>query len=110
MEPRLEPIEIAQRGELSPHLDEGHLDGVFGEVGVAQDPMRDENAAVADLTNQCAEGLFVALPRPIHDRSQHPLPLAVGPGGAPSPSMSVGVAGFVRNRRSDRLATDRDGD
>ncbi len=51
MEPRLEAIEVAQGGKLPPHLDEGHLDGVLGEVRVAQDPMRDEDAAVADLTN-----------------------------------------------------------
>ena len=74
MEPRLEPIEVAQRGKLPPHLDEGHLDRVLGEVGVAEDPMRDEDAAVAHLTNQGAEGLLVALPRLVHDRSQHPPP------------------------------------
>ena len=74
MEPRIESIEVAQGGELPPHLDEGHLDGVLGEVGVAQDPMGDEDAAVADLTNQGAEGLLVALSRLVHDRSQHPLP------------------------------------
>ena len=61
MKPRLEPVEVAQGGELPPHLDEGHLDRVLGEVGVAQDPMRDEDAAVADLANQGAEGLLVAL-------------------------------------------------
>ena len=74
MEPRLEPIEVAQRGELPPDLDEGHLDRVLGEVRVAQDPMRDEDAAVADLTNQGGEGLLVALSRLVHDRSQHVLP------------------------------------
>ena len=42
MEPRLEPIELAQRRELPPYLDQGDLDRVLGEVGVAQDPMRDE--------------------------------------------------------------------
>lgn len=33
--------------------------------------MRDEDAAVADLTNQGGEGLLVALSRLAHDRSQH---------------------------------------
>ena len=117
MEPRLEPIEVAQGGELPPHLDEGHLDRVLGEVGVAQDPMRDEDAAVADLTNQGAEdllvdltnqgaeGLLVALPRLVHDRSQHPLPPVFDAGAAPSTSMSVGVVAIVRYRR---LETARD--
>ena len=110
MEPRLEPIEVAQRGELPPHLDEGHLDRVLGEVGVAQDPMGDEDAAVADLANQGAEGLLVALPRLVHDRSQHPLPPgrrrrsgAVNEhesGGRGNRSISTGpTAGLVRGRR-----------
>ena len=74
MEPRLEPIGVAQGRELPPHLDEGHLDRVFGEVDVAQDPVRDEDAAVADRTNQGAEGLLVALLRSIHEGPKHPLP------------------------------------
>ena len=60
MEPGVEPVEVAQGGELAPHLDEGHLDRVLGEAGVAQDPMCDEDAPVADLANQDGEGLFVA--------------------------------------------------
>ena len=39
--------------------------------------MRDEDAAVADLTNQGAEGLLVALFRSIHQCPEHPLPLVV---------------------------------
>ena len=102
VEPRLEPIEVAQGGELPPHLDEGHLDGVLGEVRVAQDPMGDENAAVADLANQGAEGLLVALSRPVHDRSQHPLPPVFDALAAPSTSMSVGVGAIVRYQRDRR--------
>ena len=75
MEPRLEPIEVTQRGELTPDLDESDLDRVLGEVGVAQDPMGDEDAAIADLTNQGGEGLFVALfARSTIDRSTRCLP------------------------------------
>ena len=82
VEPCLEPIEVAQGGEVPPDLDEGYLDRVLGEVGVAQDPMGDEDAAVADLTNQGAEGLLVALPRLVHDRSEHRVPLVFGAGRA----------------------------
>ena len=92
MEPRLEPIGVAQCRKLPPHLDERYLDRVLGEVRVAQDPMGDEDAAVADLTNQGGEGLFVALSRLVHDRSQHPLPPGRRRRLAPSTSMSVGVA------------------
>ena len=96
VEPRVEPIKVAQRGQLAPHLDERYLDRVLGEVGVAKDPMRDEDAAVADLTNQRAEGLFVALSRLVHDRSQHSRPPGLRRRRAPSTSMSVGFAAIVR--------------
>lgn len=82
MKPRLEPIEVAQRRELTPHMDEGHLDGVLGQARVAEDPVGNEDAPVADLANQGAEGLLVALPCLIHDRSKHPRPLSSTPLGA----------------------------
>ena len=96
MEPRVEPIGVAQRGQLSPYLDEGYLDRVLGEARVTQDPMGDEDAAVADLTDQGAEGLFVALSCLVHDRSQHRCLPVSDARGAPSTSMSVGRAAIVR--------------
>lgn len=54
--------------------------------------MRDEDAAVADLTNQGAEGLLVALPRSIHECPEHPLPPRRRRRLAPSTSMSLNVA------------------
>jgi hypothetical protein len=77
MEPRIKSIKVAQGRKLPPHLDEGHLDRVLGEVGVPQDPMRDVDAAVADLANQGGERFFVAAPRLIHDASEHRFLLAV---------------------------------
>jgi hypothetical protein len=77
MEPRLESVRVAQGRELPPYLDEGHLDGVLGEAGVAQDAMGDEDAAVADLANQGGERFFVAEPRLIHDASEHRFLLVV---------------------------------
>jgi hypothetical protein len=95
MEPRIESIEVAERRELPPHLDEGNLDRVLGEVGVAQDPMRDEDAAVTDLANQGAEGLLVALSRLVHDRSQHPLPPWLS---TPEGAVSKHECGWCGNR------------
>jgi len=68
MEPGFEPIELAQRGKLAPNLDERHLYGVFGQVGVPQDSVRNKHAPSADLANQGGEGLLVALPGSIHNR------------------------------------------
>jgi hypothetical protein len=92
MEPRLEPIEVAKGGELAPHLDEGHLDRVLGEVGVAQDPVRDEDAAVANRTNQGAEGLLVTLTRSIDECPEHLLPPGRRRRLASSTSMSARIA------------------
>ncbi len=52
MEPRLEPIEVAQRRELTPHLDEGRLDRVLGEVGVAERADQDRYRA-PELLPEC---------------------------------------------------------
>ena len=71
MEPRVETIRVAQGRKLPPHLDEGHLDGVLGEAGVAQDAVGDEDAAVADLADEGGERFLVAAPRLIHDASEH---------------------------------------
>ena len=64
----------------------------FGRI-----PMRDEDAAVADRTNQGAEGLLVALVRSIHECPEHPLLLVVGAGVASSTSMSLRTGQMVRS-------------
>jgi len=74
VEPRLEAVGVAEGRELLPCLDEGQLDRVLGEVGITQDPVRDEDAAVADDANQGAEGLLVAMPRLFDECSQHSVP------------------------------------
>src|SRR6185369_12489619 len=71
MEPRFEAIGVAQRTQLPPGHDEGRLDGILGEVGVTQDPVRDPHAPVADLAGKGVEGLLVTLLRPINELSMH---------------------------------------
>ena len=74
VEPGLEAIRVTERAELPPGRDERGLDGVRGEVGVAQDPTRDRHALVADRSGEGVEGLFVAPLRPIDERSLHSVP------------------------------------
>ena len=62
MEPGLEAIGIAERSKLAPGDDEGRLNGVLGQVGVAQDPARDRHAPIADHAGEGVEGLLVASP------------------------------------------------
>jgi hypothetical protein len=43
MEPGLEEIGIAQRSELAPGGDQRGLNGILGQICVAQDPYRDRH-------------------------------------------------------------------
>jgi hypothetical protein len=60
VEPRLEPGGVSERAELAPRLDEGRLDGILGQVGVAEDPARDGLASVTAPSSQLVEGVAVA--------------------------------------------------
>jgi len=79
MEPGLEEIGIAKRSQLPPGHDEGRLNGVLGQGGVAQDPARDRHASIADLAGEGVEGLLVAPLRSVHEISMHPFLLAPRP-------------------------------
>jgi hypothetical protein len=74
MQPRLEARRISQAGELTPGLDEGRLDRVLGEAGVAKDPKRDRHAPVAKFLRQGTEGLSVPMPRAFDDWCEHLAP------------------------------------
>jgi hypothetical protein len=71
VEPGLEAFGIPQGPHLSPRHDERGLDGVLGEIGVAQDPVRNRQAPVADLAGEGIEGLSIALLRAVDERSMH---------------------------------------
>ena len=87
----IKPNEFATPDDFTAAM-ESDLDRILGQICVAQDPMGDEDAAVADLTNEGAEGLLVALSRLVHDRSQHPLLPGCRRRMAPSTSMSLDLA------------------
>src|SRR5207249_3616928 len=61
VEPRLEPVGIAESWKLSPGRDEGRLHGILGSVSVAQDPIRDRQAPVADAADKGADSGYVRL-------------------------------------------------
>jgi len=62
MQPGLEAIGIAKRSQLAPGHDERRLNGVLGEVSVAQDPARDRHASIADLAGEGVEAVTAAHP------------------------------------------------
>jgi hypothetical protein len=50
------------------------LDRVFGQVGIAQDPVRDGHAAITHAPGEGVEGLSIAPPGALYEFSLH-LPL-----------------------------------
>ena len=73
MEPRIEPIGIAQSRELSPCVNERFLDGVLGPLPVPQDEGRDREETVAGSHRESLEGLVITAPHRFHDIALHRL-------------------------------------
>src|SRR4029078_4454544 len=70
----LEAVRIAKMREPPPGEDEGVLQRVLGEAGVAQDPVSDRVERVADLVHQDRERLPIAPTGPLDEVSIHPVP------------------------------------
>ena len=51
-----------------PRGEQRQLDGVRCEVGVAEDPVRDRHAPIADRRDEGFEGFFVSLLRTLDER------------------------------------------
>ncbi len=61
MEPRLEPIRVAEGPEVAPRGDQRGLDGVLGDIGVAQDAGGNRHASVSGRAGQGIEGVTIPL-------------------------------------------------
>ena len=72
MEPRFEPVGIAQAGELAPRIDQGDLDGVLGAARVAENAKGDAEAAITDEPGERRERPVVAVACLLDHRPQHP--------------------------------------
>jgi hypothetical protein len=60
VEPRFETGRVTQGAQLGPGRDQGGLDGVLGQVKIAEDPYRDRQASIADRARQRVERFRVA--------------------------------------------------
>jgi nitroreductase len=117
-EPGLESIGVPEGRELAPGGDEGALQRVLGEVGVAQDPRRDRVHPVAGLADQPPERFAVAPHRPLDGVSHAwPPPCRTGVGavahyeGRGTPNVQAvqeTIAGAVGGSRSTRGARDHE--
>ena len=67
VEPGVEPVRAAQRGQVTPGPDERLLDGVLGLVGIAQDEPGGGIQSEDRGACQRGEGVMIALPRSLHE-------------------------------------------
>ena len=71
MQPGIEPLGIAQAGQLSPGLDEGFLDCVLGQLDVAEHEAGNPEETVAGGDREDLEGLVITAPGRLHESSRH---------------------------------------
>ena len=72
MDPGLEALDVAERGQLPPRRDERLLDSVLGTPDVTQDPMRDGEQPVSRAADDGGERLLVPGPCRLDEREVHP--------------------------------------
>ena len=65
--PGLEPVGLAQVRQFPPRDDERPLDGVVGEIDVAEDPSRDPEQAVPMRPDKDGEGVLVTALGQLHE-------------------------------------------
>ena len=71
VQPRVEAIGAAQRGQITPRADKGFLDGVLGRVGIAENQASGGIQAENRGACQHGEGVMIAPLRSLHEFPLH---------------------------------------
>src|SRR3954451_10763652 len=96
VEPGVEAVWAAQRGQVTPGPDERLLDGVLGLVGIAQDEPGGGIQPEERGACQLGEGVMIAPSRSLHESLLHQRPSAAArPTWPRSPSMASPRPWFV---------------
>ena len=74
VQPPVEALDVPQLGQLAPAADEGLLDGVLGEVRVAEDESGDRVEAVDLAGSELPEGFPIPAPRSFDEVLPHVRP------------------------------------
>jgi hypothetical protein len=101
MEPRVEPVRIAESGQVAPGDHQRFLDGILGPIDVAEDPLRDREEPVATRTEQVGVCLPVAASGRLDEIAIHGLRPSLTPSGGVrgrrvSPSDHLWVGAIVK--------------
>ena len=71
VQPGIEPLDVAQRRQVPPGVQHRFLDGVLGEIGIAQDQAGDRVQSIDAAGGERGEGLSVPTPCPCHQLCLH---------------------------------------
>jgi hypothetical protein len=71
VEPGVEPLDVAQRGQIPPGPDQCFLGCILREFGVAQDHASDGVQPIDGATGEHAEGLAVSASRSVDEFRLH---------------------------------------
>ena len=71
VEPGVEAVRIAERGQIAPGDHQCFLHSILGPIDVSQDPLRDPIQAVAANTDQVGIGLPVTASSELHEIAIH---------------------------------------
>ena len=67
----IEPLDVAQRGQIAPNPHQRLLGGILREFGVAQDEAGDRVQPIDGATGQDTEGVAVPASRPVDEHRLH---------------------------------------
>jgi hypothetical protein len=84
VQPRVEPVRIAESLQVTPGDHQSVLKGILGPVDVAQDPLRDREEPVHPNADQVDVCLPIPVPCRLHEIAIHLPRLSLRPTGAPS--------------------------
>src|SRR6185369_7198588 len=76
-QPGVEPVRVAQRGQITPGTDERVLDGVRSAIRIPEHEPGGRVEAGDRGACQLGKGVMIALPRSLHEVSRHHGPQAV---------------------------------
>src|SRR4051812_6646131 len=71
VEPGVEAVDVAQCRQIPPAPDERLLDGVLGQVGIAEDEARGGIQSTDRGACEHGEGVMIASSRPLHEIPPH---------------------------------------
>ena len=71
VEPGVEPLDVAQRGQIAPGPDQCVLSGILREFGIAQDEASGRVQPIDGADGQHTEGLAVSVSRPFDELRLH---------------------------------------